>query len=58
MVGAIDETDCRNEIATCLERAYPTLPISDCQTLLFFPAQNSVPFKAFADAVLSSCYMY
>jgi hypothetical protein len=36
-----------------LERAYPTLPISDCQTLLFFPAQSSVPFKAFADAVQS-----
>jgi len=39
----------RNEIATCLERAYPSLPISDCQILLFFPPQDSAGFKSFAE---------
>jgi 26S proteasome regulatory subunit N12 len=41
----------RNEIATCLERAYPSLPLSDCQILLFFPPQDSVGFKSFAEMV-------
>ena len=41
----------RNEIATCLERAYPTLPQSDCQILLFFPPQDSIAFREFADMV-------
>ena len=44
-------TDCRNEIATCLERAYPSLPVSDTQILLFFPSQDSQGFKAFAETV-------
>ena len=42
---------CRNEIATCLERAYPSLPISDTQILLFFPPQDHINFKSFAESV-------
>jgi len=41
----------RNEIATCLERAYPSLPISDAQILLFFPPQDSTGFSDFAEMV-------
>jgi 26S proteasome regulatory subunit N12 len=41
----------RNEIATCLERAYPSLPVSDTQILLFFPPQDSGGFGNFAQAV-------
>jgi 26S proteasome regulatory subunit N12 len=40
-----------NEIATCLERAYPALPISDSQILLFFPPQDSLGFRAFVKEV-------
>ena len=43
--------NCRNEIATCLERAYPSLPISDTQILLFFPPQDNAGFQAFAKSV-------
>jgi len=44
----------RNEIATCLERAYPSLPISDTQILLFFPPQDNKGFREFAQSVISS----
>jgi 26S proteasome regulatory subunit N12 len=49
---------CRNEIATCLERAYPSLPISDTQILLFFPPQDHVGFKSFAETVYYSLLTY
>jgi hypothetical protein len=46
----------RSEIATCLERAYPSLPISDTQILLFFPPQDSAGFKEFAETVFCPDY--
>lgn len=39
----------RNEIASCDERAYSTLPLRDAQTLLFFDSEAEV--RAFAQEV-------
>lgn len=42
----------RNEIASCDERAYTTLPLADAKTLLFF--DSDVEVRAFAKEVRSS----
>lgn len=33
---------CRNEIASCEEAAYDSLPLKDAATLLFFKSQNEL----------------
>lgn len=42
----------RNEIASCDERAYTTLPLRDAQTLLFFESEEGV--REFGKGVRSS----
>ena len=44
---------CRNEIASCEEAAYESLPLKDAATLLFFTNQSD--FLIFAQQVFISC---
>jgi 26S proteasome regulatory subunit N12 len=48
-VRSISNALCRNEIASCEEAAYESLPIKDAATLLFFPNQSDL--TRFAQAV-------
>ncbi len=43
---------CRNEIASCEEAAYHSLPLKDAALLLFFPSQSDL--LSFAQQVRSS----
>jgi hypothetical protein len=47
--GKTDRLDYRHEIASCEEKAYDSLPLSDAATLLFF--NNMQEVSSFANEV-------
>jgi predicted Kef-type K+ transport protein len=46
----------RNEIATCEEAAYDSLPLKDAATLLFFKSRSDL--VKFAESVVSDFYIF
>ncbi len=52
-VSRVVDVSCRNEIASCEEVAYDSLPLKDAATLLFFKSQSEL--LKFAEKVKISC---
>jgi 26S proteasome regulatory subunit N12 len=52
-VSRLVDVSSRNEIASCEEVAYDSLPLKDAGTLLFFKSQSEL--LKFAEKVNTSC---